>query len=273
MKLALNADLDFESIGREETVKLIKEAGFDAAFYSWREKGNAELAAELLDKYGLELQSVHAPFSHIADFWDKEKCSRELEHQVACLEDAAEFGARLVVSHVFIGFGEQHPNDTGVDTFLKYLDEAKKLGVSLAFENTEGEKYLDYLMQNITGVENAGFCWDSGHEQCYNRGRDLLGAYGDRLLCTHINDNLGVTGSEITFLDDSHLVPFDGIIDWSDAAARLKKTGFSGTLTIEMTTKNRPNRNTHYIYDGLTPAQYLARVYAAGVRIAGMINN
>lgn len=272
MKIALNADIDFEGIGLSEKVSLIKNAGFDAAFYSWREKGNAALAGELLYKYGLELQSVHAPFSHIADFWDANKCGRELEYQVECLEDCAEHGAKLVVSHVFIGFGEQHPNETGVDTFKQYIAEAKKLGLALAFENTEGEKYLDCLMQSISDCDNAGFCWDSGHEQCYNRGRDMLAAYGDRLLCTHINDNLGVTGSEITFSDDSHLVPFDGIIDWRDAASRLKKTGFKGPLTVEMTTKNRPNRNTHYIYDGLSPAQYLDRVYAAALRIAEMIN-
>lgn len=71
-------------------------------------------------------------------------------------------------------------------------------------------------MNHFRGNPAVGFCWDSGHELCYNHGRDMLAQYGDRLLGTRLNDNLGVRddGGQITFLDDLHLLPFEGIADW-----------------------------------------------------------
>ena len=45
------------------------------------------------------------------------------------------------------------------------------------------------------------------------KGKDMLELYGDRLIATHINDNLGVSNSDgkIFRTDDLHLLPFDGI--------------------------------------------------------------
>lgn len=44
----------------------------------------------------------------------------------------------------------------------------------------------------------------------------MLDKYGDRLIATHLNDNLGVSDfdGKVTWTDDLHLLPFDGIIDW-----------------------------------------------------------
>lgn len=42
--------------------------------------------------------------------------------------------------------------------------------------------------------------------------------YGDRLLCTHLNDNLGIkdyTG-QITWRDALHLLSFDSIGNWQE---------------------------------------------------------
>ena len=83
---------------------------------------------------------------------------------------------------------------------------------------------------------------------CYNASRDIIGKYADKLICTHLNDNMAQTGDSITWLDDSHLLPFDGVGDWNGIADRLKKAGYKNHLTFELTSKNKPERNTHDIY-------------------------
>lgn len=269
MKLAV--DVDFDELSFDETCRIVKSAGFDGAFAGWNKKGDAELAAELFYKHGLIHQSVHAPFSHISDMWTPDY-NRVLERQIECLEETARCGVGITVSHVFIGFGKKdEPNEWGLESFGKYLDRAEKLGVYVAFENTEGEGYLNYLLEHFKERKICGYCWDSGHEQCYSRGKDLLALYGDRLLCTHLNDNLGVTGEEITFYDDAHLLPFDGIIDWKKAAEKLKKSKPLDILSFELVTKSRPNRHTHDIYNGLSPEQYMEKAYKAAKKISLMM--
>lgn len=142
-----------------------------------------------------------------------------------------------MVSHVMIGFDKHTPTETGLGNFERIVSEADKLGVKIAFENTEGEEYLAAVMEHFKDCDTVGFCLDTGHEICYNPGSDMLSLYGDRLIHTHINDNLGVCGDEITYLDDLHLLPFDGVCDFDGVAGRLVRCGYDGTLTFELKQK------------------------------------
>ena len=96
----------------------------------------------------------------------------------------------------------------------------------------------------------------------------MPGRYPGRLLCTHINDNLGIRdwGGSITWHDDLHLLPFDGIGDWEGIAARLKD--FDGPLTFELGVFPKPNRHENDKYVRLSPEEYLAEAYARACRVA-----
>ena len=73
------------------------------------------------------------------------------------------------------------------------VDKAAEYGIQIAFENTEGQEFLFALMAHFKGNDTVGFCWDSGHEMCYNHSSNLLDELGDRLIVTHLNDNLGIS--------------------------------------------------------------------------------
>ncbi|MBQ5633867.1 MAG: sugar phosphate isomerase/epimerase, partial [Clostridia bacterium] len=143
----------------------------------------------------------------------------------------------------------------------KIVLAGEKHGVKIAFENTEGEEYLEYLLKHFASSDYAGFCIDTGHEMCYNAKRDLITKYASKLCCTHLNDNMGQTGEKITWYDDSHMLPFDGVADWEGIAARLKAAGYKGDLTFELNSKNKPERDTHRIYAGLDFEQYVALAF------------
>lgn len=257
---------------KTEQVKLIKNAGFEAVFAEWIGKGSLDEIAEEIKNQGLIFQSIHAPFqkSHLMWGEDEEQGNLALNELLDCLADCVRFGVPIMVVHAFIGFTEHNPTDIGVARFEKLVLAAEEKGVKIAFENTEGEEYLEALMSAFKDNKNVGFCWDTGHEMCYNRHKDMLSLYGDRLIATHINDNLGISqeDGEIFWTDDLHLLPFDGIADWDNIAARLDRWIFKDIMTFELTVASKPDRHDNDKYAALKTEQYLAEAYARACRIA-----
>jgi sugar phosphate isomerase/epimerase len=101
---------------------------------------------------------------------------------------------------------------------------------------------------------------------------DVTKLFGDKLICTHLNDNLGQTNpNEITWLDDAHLLPFDGVADWQGIADRLARINYSGELTFELTLASKPGRNTHDRYKDLNIDTYYQLVYEKAVQFAQLI--
>lgn len=258
-KLVLGTGMGFPEISTLEQIRLIKKAGWDGVFTDWCEEDGNRSYREAIDREGLIYQSVHAPFKYCGKMWEEgEEGDAEVERQIRCLRDCAAVGVKLVVMHTIIGFDKFTPNELGVERFGKIFDAAKQYGVTVALENTEGEVYLEALMKAYRDHPAVRFCIDTGHEMCYNESRDMITKYGDRLVCTHINDNMKVTGDHITWHDDAHLLPFDGLADWEGVARRLKAVGYEGPLTFELTVKNKPNRHTHDIYAHLDFEGYIA---------------
>ena len=103
----------------------------------------------------------------------------------------------------------------------------------------------------------------------------MMRLYGDRLFGTHLNDNLGVSdyNGVITWTDDLHLLPFDGIADWEDIASRLNKYHFDGPLTFELNTKSKPDRHDNDEYDKMPLELYIAKAYNRACRVAALKKN
>ena len=257
-------------LGALEQIRLFKEAGFDGFFMVWERGVDLGEIRKFADENAMFFQSVHAPFGRVDRLWEQtEETQDVLEEQLACVRESAAAGVPIVVCHAIIGFDKHTPSQTGVDNFRTVVEEARRLGVKLAFENTEGDEYLAMLLDAFKAYPNVGFCWDTGHEMCYNA-KDMLALYGDRLIATHINDNLGIKDfdGKITWMDDLHLLPFDGIADWSDIAARLNCWGYDGVLTFELKIRNLPGRHENTVYQTMTFQTYLAEAYKRACRVA-----
>ena len=261
-------------LSMQELMEMIQKTGFDGIFTMWRPGEECLKWAKQMEEMGLIYQSIHAPWGRSADMWHGtvEKAQAGADELIDCLRTCAEAEVPILVAHAFVGFKDHNPTQQGLDCFGQVVTEAEKLGVKIAFENTEGEEYLAALLNAFRGNDSVGFCWDSGHELCYNHSQDLLALYGDRLICTHLNDNLGIRdfGGEITFIDDLHLLPFDGIADWKDIAARLDKCGFQDILTFELNTVSKPGRHDNDQYRRMPVQEYLAAAYNRACRVAAL---
>ena len=256
----------------KEQIALFKKAGFEGFFVGYRDNIDLKEIRDYADSIGMYFQSVHAPFHGAADMWrGGEKAENALNELLTCAKEVARAGVKIMVCHAWIGFDYQEkPNEIGLENYKKLIDYAEGLGVKIAFENTEGEEFLDALLREFGDRKNVGFCLDTGHETCYNKNKDLLALYGDKLIATHINDNLGVKdfGGKIIWTDDLHLLPFDGVKDWDDVALRLNKCGYQGELTFELNVTSKPDRHENDGYAQMPFELYLAEAYKRACRVA-----
>lgn len=277
-KLCLSLNGTF-GIPDTEQVRLLKKTGFEAFTGYWcvGEDDRVRACAKVGKEEGMIFQSFHAPWSYTADMWDeneKEGAARGVKDLKHFIDLCAELEIPIMISHVFVGFDKVCvPSAFGIENYGAVVEHAKKSGVKIAFENTEGEAGLDALLTEFRSEECVGFCWDSGHEMCYNDSKDLLALYGDRLIATHINDNLGVKdfNGVHTWKDDLHLLPFDGIADWEYNAERIVKTGFNDILTFELNNKSKPDRHENDKYFKMPIEEYVAEAYVRACRFATMI--
>lgn len=260
--------------GIKEQIALFSKIGFDGFFVEWKRGMDLHELREAADASGMLFSSVHAPFYRMADMWESDgRADEAVDELLECLEACAECNVPIMVCHVFIGFDRHEPNEVGIANFRRVVRRAGELGIKLAFENTEGEEYLFAIMGAFKDQSHVGFCWDTGHELCYNHGKDMLSFFGDRLFYTHINDNLGIKDydGKITWLDDLHLLPFDGITDWAYVAERLARHGFAGELTLELCKKSKPDRHENDAYTRMDITEYLSEAYKRACRVAALL--
>lgn len=197
-RLCVNDSFGFD-LPVSERLRLIRRAGFDGFFSDWKPDAPIDEYARAAAREGLVYQSIHAPFRKVNAVWDEGEAGDEYIRMLEdCVQCCADHGVPLAVIHPFIGFDRHEPNALGVERFDRLLRFADTRGVLLGFENVEGEEYLARVMGELSQHPSCRFVWDTGHELCYNGARDMMALYGDRLAGTHLNDNMGVTGNEIT---------------------------------------------------------------------------
>lgn len=256
-----------------DVIRLLAQIGFDAISPAWSADENfSEMMISAAD-CGLTVQSLHAPFTKAADMWsdDPSRSDDALSEHLRALESCHRFQLPIMVVHTWIGFDYTFGETKhGFQNFDVLVNRAAQCKVKIAFENTEGEEYLFALMEHFRDNDTVGFCWDSGHELCYNHSNDLLNEFGDRLLITHLNDNLGISrfDGKTIWTDDLHLLPYDGIADWDDNISRLKRSKPQDILNFELARGSKPGRHENDRYGQMSLEEYFTEAYKRACRIA-----
>ena len=124
--------------------------------------------------------------------------------------------------------------------FLSPLVEyARAKGIKLCIENMpsdieapENHLYGSCAL-NISSLAEklgAGICWDTGHANISGyRQSEQMQILKGKIDVLHVHDN-GGKGTK-----DSHMLPFDGNVDWEDVAFGMRCSGFEGILDVEVT--------------------------------------
>ena len=253
----------------EDQIRLFKKVGFDGFFAEWDNEETINKLCKLSDELDMMFQSVHGPYTGCMDIWKGGQVAEKAAEEILeCVRACGQAGVPIVVLHPYYTFDLRFgPNPEGIEYFRRILEEAKKYGLKIAIENVEGEEHMDMIFRELGDYDNLGFCWDTGHEHCYSE-LDFIDLYGDRLIGTHINDNLGRSDASgrNDSKDDLHLLPFDGDIDWNEIAARLKSTGFEGPLTFELKKITKFGQWQKPEYLEMSMEEYVEEAYRRAVK-------
>jgi len=120
---------------------------------------------------------------------------------------------------------------------LKEMEKmAKPLGIQILVENMDRFfNTTEQIGEILRRMPDLGFHLDAGHANLNverNRTEEFLEAFRDRLVHVHVSDNFGKK-------EDLHLPLGAGTIPWKKIISRLKKSGYDGTITLEVFSPDR----------------------------------
>ena len=213
-----------------------------------------EEAMAALKAANIKVDNFHAPFRGQNRIWSEDDEGEEmLETYLRAVESCVTHGVDCMVAHVSNGRPMPPINEIGLSRFDRFLEYAQKHGVTVAFEN---HRYVENVAAFMERYPQAGFCLDTSHEHAFTDVR-YLPMWGDRLVATHISDN-----DRLCDLD-FHMLPFDGIIDFTQTARELAALPFLPTLMLEVKPKNHALYQDMGISEYYTAAAKSIRTFAA----------
>jgi len=257
MKNLLCIDV-FEGIDYDRLFYMAKDVGFDGLFSGEIHGDDFESmkrVRRIADETGMLYEFSHSKIPGCMELW---RNSGGGEAYVQLLKRNIDNCARLEIPILVVHCQPEYQTEPDMALGLSYLEPvvryAETAGVKIAFENIDHPQCLLQTMAHFTD-KHVGFCYDAGHEACRGYGYEFLPLVGDRLICTHIHDNDGI--------DDLHLIPFDGKIDWQRVMRQLKDCGYTGPLTLEL--------RYGKFYERLPETEFLEKSFEAVRRLRDMM--
>ena len=243
----------------EESFQIFHRLGFEAFFTGYNGVEGTVRVAELAAKYDLFYESIHAPFDGINAMWGEDNLAAEEMYSriLACVEACRANTIPITVVHLSAGSKPPQINDLGLSRFDRLVAAAEDAGVKIAFENLRSLANLAVAMERYADSPAVGFCWDIGHEQCFAHGMEFMPLFGDRLICTHIQDN------RLQHNKDHHMIPFDGALDFERIMRDMRSVGYEGALMLEC--GPRDDLGTYY---DLSIREYYERCFEALTELA-----
>ena len=213
-----------------------------------------DVIASELEKNNLKCIMTHTPYYDLrisAEIID-ENMEKAL---LRCMKATTYLGAKISAIHprsVFLGNSPYDesvlPYEESVDTkksfelnykyMLPLAEEIAKGGGMLGVENLmqyprwKVPFYSCNTKDHVRLVDslkdfNACAIWDFGHSNLVRHDRsNAIRELGSRIKGTHLHNNFS--------MDDEHLPPSIGNIDWNSTLSALKEQGYNGYLTLEV---------------------------------------
>jgi len=253
-KIGINFSKQGFELTDEALMALLRDTGFDSFFCGWNPDDHATGAlCDLAAKYGLVYESVHAPFRGISHIWEEGERGEAYTEELKRVADSCHrFGIGYMTVHAANAprFNNNGPHGSkfsqiGEERFALVAEYAAKRGVKIAIENVEfpNREMLSLVRALAARGLEAGFAtlFDVGHWYCYPCGMDFAARFGQYLIGTHVHDNFGISDPHtITWDDDSHVLPFDGTIDYRQVGETLKKCPYPASITLEVSRVRSP---------------------------------
>lgn len=210
-----------------EKLKLIREVQFDSVLLNYDE--NISKNVKQAYALGLSIDALHLPYKGMVNtIWlGKELSDSYKALLVKGIEFAFNNGIEDVVMHITSTACPPPINTHGIIFIKELLEKCEDMGINLCLENLRRLDYLQFLYENCNS-KHLAFCYDSGHANAFTH--NLLDfpweKFASKLRCVHLHDNNGI--------DDQHLLPFDGNIQWAEVANKINQFCTSKKVSLEL---------------------------------------
>lgn len=235
-----------------DAIRTLAEIGYDAydftfsaddasPVYSEDYKEYAAMLKDIAEKNGIICNQAHAVYPSALKGKDDYN-AKTFEQIIRNMEFASLLGAKHIIVHpICYGLPEKSAFELNMELYNNLLPYCKQYGIKVALENmwdwdrkrkhithctcSTGEKFAYYL-DNLDpdwfiACLDLGHCGLSGGEA-----QDMIRILGkDRLKALHVHDN--------NYVDDSHVMPYSGDMEWEEIFKALAEIGYEGELTYE----------------------------------------
>lgn len=197
------------------------------------------------EKYGFITRTCHLPYSNGYDLSidNEEERIKAVEAQKELVIMAKELNPEVLVMHNSHGLIDDTNRASRRTALVKSLKEfapwCKELGLKIAVENLIPGSLLMSSGDLISVIDevnedNIGICFDVNHLFAESHA-DFIKNAGKRILTMHISDNDGI--------QERHLIPGEGVIDWHTVFSGMEEIGYDGTMICEVgdVLKNYPD--------------------------------
>ena len=225
---------------------MLKKVGFDACDFSFYNDGvkllgddymeNAKKTKALLEKHGLLCNQAHAPFE-ITEGEPFDISCKGYRLVVRSIEYAAYIGAKNIIVHLICTVNRADLYRYNSEYYKSLAVYGEKFGIKIAVENDFERRnkkvlpVLNYPEEYSEFIEKLHRDWlvgclDIGHAAMFNDPAEFISkTKGSVIKALHIHDN--------DFIEDLHLFPFAGYINWYSLCDALKKANYKGDFTFE----------------------------------------
>ena len=207
-----------------------------------------------MNENGIKIHQIHGPFRYPPKDATEDDRAELFGKMAKAIAIAKHLGAKYMAIHPLMPYGansSENPKEVyeiNKRYFKALADVAGKLGVTVCLENMPCREFplastasILELIEDINSP-HLKFCFDTGHaNRIGDSVADAVRAAGKNLKILHVHDNMGDK--------DSHLVPYEGTIDWGEFAEALYDIGFDGIMNLETSPKSLPG------FDDMTPEQ------------------
>ena len=221
-----------------ERANLIKKIGFDSIIASQdskfnHENGTIKQQIKLFNEVRLSPSSLHMTYTteELPHFWQDDEIGEKIKRSI--INDvltASKYKFKSVVVHLV---GEY--TKIGEKRLYEILDFCKTKSIPLAIENLIKRKIIVDVFNNINH-EMLKFCFDSGHQNAFDKDFPYLEYFGDKLVALHLHDNNGL-------VDEHTIPPFSGTIDWDIIAKQLAVLPQIANISLDYETLNKSRKN------------------------------
>ena len=230
----------------EDTLRPIGAAGFTTIevstaphHFDYMDPMGAQALSRRIVEEGLQVHSLHAPFGHDIDITSSEECIRStsFDRLTRSADALATLGGRFLVIHP----GGEDPRwawtrersiGLAAEGLRRMAEVCRERGLTLAVETPLPHLLgghpddFDWILQQIPETE-VGVCVDTSHCSLGGHLFESLLRLSPHLVHVQASDNHGV--------NDDHLVPGWGVIDWPRVCATLDAIGYGGVFMLEVT--------------------------------------